>query len=184
MPKPTHPLISYELANESLTYDPVTGFLTWKVRPDHHFISPRKAAAWNKRWAGVPIIYVHKIGYIMVAIRGYAATSAHRIAWLLMTGAYPKDQIDHINGARSDNRWENLRDVPATLNQRNKVIGKNNTSGIVGVAWDKGAGKWMATGVSGGKPLILGRFASKEDAAAVRAEWAAANGFHANHGRP
>ena len=33
----------------------------------------------------------------------------HRLAWLWMTGALPRWNVEHINGDRSDNRWANLR---------------------------------------------------------------------------
>ena len=46
---------------------------------------------------------------------------------------------------------------------------KSNKSGIVGVNWDKARGKWQASIRFKGKKYNLGRFASKEEAAEVRA---------------
>lgn len=59
---------------------------------------------------------------------GYLATTVgkkhyriHVLAWLYMTGDWPKNQIDHINGIRSDNRWCNLRDVTVRENRQNQT---------------------------------------------------------------
>ena len=42
---------------------------------------------------------------------------AHRLAWFLKTGDWPKDKIDHINGIKGDNRWTNLRDVSQSVKE-------------------------------------------------------------------
>jgi hypothetical protein len=44
----------------------------------------------------------------------------HRVVWLLHTGDWPKQVIDHINRDRTDNRIENLRDVSIGINVRNR----------------------------------------------------------------
>lgn len=49
----------------------------------------------------------------------------------------------------------------------------SNTSGIRGVCWDKSRGKWIASICVAGKQRNLGRFDSKEEAAAVYNEAAA-----------
>lgn len=47
-------------------------------------------------------------------------------------------EIDHINGDTLDNRKENLRIVTHQHNMMNqRVLPSNNTSGTIGVTWDK-----------------------------------------------
>ena len=48
-----------------------------------------------------------------------------------------KQQVDHINRDRTDNRIENLRWVTQCENQQNKGIQKNNTSGIKNISFNK-----------------------------------------------
>lgn len=95
-------------------------------------------------------------GYIRVQINGkfYAA---HKLIYLMWHGVYP-DCIDHINGNRSDNRIENLREVTRSQNQWNRKTGKNNTSGIKGVVFDTNRNKWTASLYIDGKQKTLGRF--------------------------
>src|SRR5690606_167269 len=101
---------------------------------------------------------------------------AHRLAFLYMTGEMPEKVVDHINGDRSDNRWENLRCANQSQNMANVGIRSANTSGTPGVVWDKERQKWRAQLRVNGKKKNLGRFDSIEDAkatvnAAARQQW-------------
>lgn len=58
-------------------------------------------------------------GYLRLRING-ALYKAHRVAWLHFYGVWPVNTIDHLNGDRTDNRIENLRDVPHAENQLNQ----------------------------------------------------------------
>lgn len=84
---------------------------------------------------------LQKDGYIIIGIdkKSYLA---HRLAFLFMTGEVP-EYVDHINGDRSDNRWENLRPCSLSENNRNRKITNKNTSGVKGVSWHKASGKWQ-----------------------------------------
>lgn len=53
---------------------------------------------------------------------------------------WPTYNIDHINGIRTDNRIENLRDVPQRINVYNTQPKTNPDTGVVGVYTDKTRG--------------------------------------------
>jgi len=78
----------------------------------------------------------------------------------------PGHQIDHANGDVCDNRLANLRVCDHTENARNRGKQKNNTSGIAGVSWH--CGKWKAAICVNKRPIYLGHFSAREDAAAAR----------------
>ena len=109
---------------------------------------------------------------------------AHRVAWLLYYGVDPGDmQIDHIDGNPANNRILNLRLVDHGGNMRNKCKQKNNTSGVMGVSWDKENGKWLAEIGMKGKYKKIGRFKDKFEAICARKSAENRLGFHQNHGR-
>lgn len=106
----------------------------------------------------------------------------HKVIWLIERGE-SANQIDHINGDRSDNRIENLREVTCQENLRNRKIGKGNTSGVMGVIWCAHKKLWLARIGAGGRSKFLGYFESFDQAKASRKSAEAALGYHQNHGR-
>ncbi|HDS1550738.1 TPA: HNH endonuclease [Stenotrophomonas maltophilia] len=92
----------------------------------------------------------------------------HRIVWLLTHGTWPKDQIDHINGVRTDNRPENLRQASALDNQQNLKTRVDNTSGYPGVR--RSLSRWSALIAHGGKRHYLGNYDTPEQAYAAYLE--------------
>lgn len=89
--------------------------------------------------------------------------AAHRVAWLLHYGHWPEHEIDHINGDKSDNRIDNLRDVPHQLNVQNlRASTSSSSTGILGVGPKNG--KWRARILKQGKTHYLGTFDTKEEA--------------------
>ncbi|RKZ99884.1 MAG: hypothetical protein DRQ42_06770, partial [Gammaproteobacteria bacterium] len=77
--------------------------------------------------------HVSKFGYRLIKING-KTYRAHRLVFLYHKGYMP-EEVDHINGSKSDNRIENLRSANRQENQWNRKTGSNNTSGIKGIAW-------------------------------------------------
>ena len=75
-------------------------------------------------------------GYIIIFLNGKQYL-AHRLAFLYMTGNFPKIHTDHINHIRDDNRFCNLRECTMAQNQHNRPINKNNKTGFKGVSFDK-----------------------------------------------
>lgn len=127
-----------------LSYDPKTGAFTWHA--------PRPKIRVGDI-AGTP----GDEGYIIIKIDA-KSYKAHRLAWLYMTGRWPKDQIDHENREKSDNRFDNLRERDNAGNCWNQGIRKNNTSGFKGVHWCKGKRKWQAAIGVRMKKIHLGFF--------------------------
>jgi len=85
-------------------------------------------------------------------------------------GEWPDGLIDHINGETQDNRLHNLRVVDHTGNGQNRRLGKNSSSGVLGVFLFKPTGKWRAHIRHNGRQIALGDFANFEDAVQARAE--------------
>ena len=134
---------------ENLAYSPTEGCLRWMTD-----------RAGGKVKAGSIEGCTTSKGYRQIRIHG-KWYKAHRLIWLLETGRWPTNQIDHINGDKLDNRFCNLRDVDNFTNSRNR---KNNTSGVVGVSFDKVNQKWVSQTYIDGKARNLGRYDTKEEA--------------------
>jgi len=96
----------------------------------------------------------------------------HRVVLSRILGAEltRTQQVDHINGDGLCNLRSNLRIATVAQNQRNRLTQSNNTSGVVGVNWNKQARKWHARIKVHGKSLFLGSFDSLVDAGIVRKE--------------
>lgn len=181
------PLPPVGVLRQLLRYEQDTGKLFWLPRPLEMFESGKFTArhnwlVWNSRFAGTEAFTSINKGYRVGAIYRQNVC-AHRVAWALVTGAWPTDQIDHINHDRTDNRWANLRVATPVENSRNQSMMASNTSGVCGVSWHRGAGKWRAQIDVAGKQKHLGLFDSMEDAVVCRKDAEAKYGFHENHGK-
>jgi ribosomal protein S17E len=75
--------------------------------------------------------------------------------------------IDHINRNPRDNRKANLRFCTVFGNVCNSKKGKNNTSGYVGVRYNKQKNNWLAEIYFERTPYYLGSFKIKEEAASA-----------------
>lgn len=120
-------------------------------------------------------------GYITISIGG-EVFRAHRLAWLYMYGEFPKNEIDHINHNRADNRICNLRDVTRKENGKNRALSKNNKSGVCGVSWYKAGNKWQAGIKIDHRRIHLGHFTKFHEAVNARKNAEVLYGFHENHG--
>ncbi len=120
--------------------------------------------------------------YLVIGIAGYSLL-AHRLAWLYMSGSFPPDEIDHIDGNGMNNKLSNLRAVSKAENRRNKRRYSSNTSGYNGIFWCKHAKKWIARIRVCGDRINLGSYGSLLDAVAARIRADKQYGFHKNHGQ-
>ena len=85
----------------------------------------------------------------------------------------PKEQdsiviVDHINGDPRDNRRANLRICTQDQNLCNRSFMPNNTTGIIGVSFDKYRNAYAPEIRLDKKRLHLGRYKTIEEAAYVR----------------
>lgn len=173
---------SVSFLRECFSYNPETGVIIWLPRPQIHFSTVRVCKTWHTRFCGKEAGGLNQNGYIEIGILG-GLMKAHRIAWAMSYGEYPKGDIDHINGIRNDNRLLNLRDVDRKNNCRNSAIHRNNISGISGVYWHVRDNRWVASINFEGTQKHLGYFPALIDAASARKSAEIKYGYHENHGR-
>lgn len=174
------------LLSELLDYDPATGGLVWKRREPRHFSGDRSqahsCAQWNAWLAGKEAFTAKANGYLVGSIMG-RREYAHRVIYAIMTGEWPPYEIDHIDGDRANNRWNNLRSVTRGEQRLNSKLRKDSRSGVLGVGWYAKKQKWRARIRLRGKQKHLGFFDTVEAAAAARHAAEREYGFHPNHGR-
>ena len=174
-------LPSVESLRESLSYDPDSGLLTWKERPREMFASEAIHRSWNTRRAGTPALnHMNHNGYLVGLFMG-KGIRAHRAAWAIHYGEWPKDQIDHVNGIKTDNRISNLREASQSENKRNTRTYSNNKCGLKGVHWHKINKAWVARIGYMGRQISLGKFETAEDAHQAYCE--AAKFYHGEFAR-
>ncbi len=135
-----------------LDYDQDTGVFRWKET-----VSPFAPA-------GAVAGYVREDGYRAISM-GNRLYLAHRLAWLHITGEWPPDQIDHIDGERDNNRFHNLRSATKALNSINQRVRSDSKSGLKGVQRHKN--RWAARIVIDGKRKRIGLFDTPEAAHAA-----------------
>jgi hypothetical protein len=137
-------MLTADQLKELLEYDPDTGVL-------------------RNRANGRSIGWRHSAGYRQCMI-GKKKYFIHRLAWLYAHGHLPKEQIDHINGDRSDNRICNLRIATQKQNSANMKIRSNNKVGFKGVSRINRSKPFFASIHVDGKTKYLGIFATAEEA--------------------
>jgi hypothetical protein len=145
--------LTQECVRRLWDYDPETGHLTWRIRTHRTVIIGRRAGFPSCQ--GYRAILINKKRY-----------QEHRVIWLHVHGSIP-DEIDHINGDRSDNHLVNLRPCERFQNNGNSKTPVHNKSGVKGVFWDKAKGRWCAQIKRNGRSAFLGRFDEIADAKAA-----------------
>lgn len=133
-----------------------------------HYATPEEAFAAHATPDGDCVIWtgtLHTAGYGNLRVNG-AKMLAHRYAWQRVHGPLdPSIFLDHRCHRPACVKVEHLR--PATPKQNVEHVRgprRDNTSGYLGVYWDKSRGAWAARVNHYGKTYFLGRFASAEEA--------------------
>ena len=164
--------ISQELLKDVVTYFPETGCFTWKVSKRYGIKNGDEAGCirvLGKSGKKYHLIRINNKDYL-----------AHRLAFLYMNGVMPPDQVDHIDGNGTNNKFINLRMVTSKINGLNQRIHSNNTTGVSGVSPQKT--KYISYINKDGKRKHLGCFVNLWDAICARKSAEYSLGYHINHG--
>lgn len=165
-----------------LRYDPESGKLFWKTRAVVGDV--RRMRAWNTMYAGrEAFTFQDSSGYRRGSLDG-SMLLAHRVAWAIHYGRWPRGTIDHLNGEPCDNCLSNLRDVTMAENAQNSRRQTNSVTGVTGVNLHVQTGRYAARIHKNGRFHHLGLHDSIEAAAIARREAERALGFGPNHGKP
>jgi hypothetical protein len=144
--------ITADRAREVFSYDAETGVITRKVDGLKSKKGDVVSGAGNSR------------GYKRASLDG-ERFYLHRLVWLLHYGHWPKQEIDHIDGDRSNNAIKNLRDVSHSVNMHNlKSPMSRNKAGYLGVSPASWCDRYQATIFVDGRHNHLGYFDDPKDA--------------------
>lgn len=146
----TSSILTQSRLKELLNYDPETGVFTRLVD-----------VTYNAR-AGDVAGSQMTVGYPTINLDGHRYY-AHRLAWFYVHGVWPKNQIDHVDGERTNNRIANLREADDAQNRQNRRVSrKDSKSGVLGVSWHQHSKGWAACITTSGIRRHLGVFDTPE----------------------
>lgn len=140
--------LTIEQANRSVRFDQLTGIFVYKTGRKVGNIA-------NSRQKGS--------GYVVVSIFG-KRYYAHRLAWFMAFGFWPKGDVDHKDQNVSNNSISNLREATKKQNQAN-VSPKAASSKFKGVYFRKNRNDFIAQIGGDAKKKYIGCFKSEEEAA-------------------
>lgn len=147
--------LSHTLLRQWVSYNPESGIFRWLID------GPRSVGR-----IGTIATHDHPKGYLCIRLPDDKYL-AHRLAFLYMTGEWPKEQVDHIDRNKKNNAWGNLRDISGTQNLYNsRLLWGHNRSGVKGVMFYDD--EWWAYIKNHGTQHILGKFATKAEAIRAR----------------
>jgi hypothetical protein len=145
-------MLTKEILQENFKYDPNTGDFYWIKKAHTRNLTKPISAKSGK-------------GYIQVRtnLSGKSKTyDIHRLIWIYMYGSIT-NQIDHINGIRSDNRLCNLREVTHQQNMMNQSKSYSNKT-FKGIYLSSSKKRWVAEICCNYKRKYLGSFKTPEQA--------------------
>lgn len=179
--------ISPEMVRDLLDYDCESGIFKFKRRDIKYCTNKAYMDRFNRNTAGTIAGSIKPNGsgnhYIHITLLDSVRYLAHRVAWVWVTGEQPIE-IDHKNGDGTDNRFQNLRSVTKSGNQRNQKKRCDNTSGETGVSYVKKDKTWKANIGTGRKGESLSKtFKNKSDAISWRRKMSEKLNYSTNHGR-
>jgi hypothetical protein len=134
--------LTQQRLKEKLHYDPNSGIFTYHVN--------------NKtRKVYFTVGNLTDNGYIRISVDN-KLYYAHRLAWLYVHGQYPKDQIDHLDGNRINNRINNLRLATSQINAQNPKCEYRG--------YNKHGTKWRVRICVNNELIYIGSYDTEEEA--------------------
>jgi hypothetical protein len=100
--------MTLEELKERIHYNPDTGEFRWKKNIGSRAKQGAIAGSLGKR------------GYRQICFDGKIYPASH-VAKFYMSGNWPKEEMDHKNRVRHDDRWNNLREATKTQNKYNRT---------------------------------------------------------------
>lgn len=164
----------YDELKSSLHYDRESGIFSWLSSTNRRIKIGAKAGCVGRMASGK--------SYIIIGYQG-KNYYAHRIAFLLETGEMPREEVDHINGDGTDNRFCNLRMVSRSENAKNLRGRTGLESGVCGVYKCSRTTAWVPAISDKGMVIKLGRTRDLFSAICLRKSAEITYGYHKNHGR-
>lgn len=141
------PAVFVPILRSMLKYEADTGIFRWIRQKDNRFIGQVAGG-------------INNLGYRKISVGGIYY-KAHRLAWVYHYGQWPEMELDHINGARDDNRICNLRQVTRHQNCMNMSVwsSKDLPKGV-----SRSGSMFRARIREDGRERYLGSFKTVEDA--------------------
>ena len=157
-------MIEARRLHELFHLDQETGRIYWKERGAGWHSTERARLNFNKRFANKEAFTaIDSHGYRHGQLLGRMCL-AHRVVFALRHGRWPEGAVDHIDGDRTNNRPDNLREATGSQNKHNqhKVVGQSRFRGVT----RHKCGKWQASATSNdGRLQYLGLFGCETSAA-------------------
>lgn len=155
---------------EYLSYEPITGELTWIKKAGKSTVLGSRAGSLSKS------------GYRRLTFNG-KSYQEHHVIWCMIHGQFPDHQIDHEDQDRSNNASYNLREVTKSENARNRARRSNTMVDEAGIWFCKKRKRYIAEITFEGKKVYQKSFTDIDEAIEQRAAKAKELGFHDNHGK-
>ena len=151
--------LSLEYLRTRIAVDLALGVVTWVNATAHH-----------KRLNGSPAGSLRKPShgskrYVYIKVDGLALKRSH-LVYLFGAGSRPTNQVDHINGDSTDDRFKNLRDATPTQNAWNHK-GRTKSSGLPMGVRALPSGRFHARLACNKQKLQFGPFDTAAEAHAV-----------------
>jgi len=152
--------------NQIETYANITGFPNYQVSTFGNVKNVKSGRILKPSQEGGGYLYV-----ILTDDGERSSKKIHKlVANAFLENPENKSCVDHINHDRKNNHLSNLRWATYSENNQNALMKSNNTSGVIGIVWNKNVNKWIARINVNGVQKSLGYFVNKDDAITARSD--------------